>query len=94
MFQNPKTDEHYEKSVFNKLFRRLMVNLGLVDEDQKPKYSPHSIRHSVVSDLIDKGANFLTIRRILRHTDIRTTMNIYGHLDDKDVLESLEKIGS
>jgi len=94
VFQNPKTDEHYERSVFNKLFRRLMVNLGLVDDEQKSKYSPHSIRHSVVSDLLGKGENLYTISKILRHSDIRTTINIYGHLLKEDVLESLEKIGT
>jgi site-specific recombinase XerD len=71
-----------------------MNNLGLVDDDQKSKYSPHSIRHSVVSDLLGKGENLYTISKILRHSDIRTTINIYGHLLKEDVLESLEKIGS
>ena len=83
-----------EKSMSVSEFRKLMNNLGLVDDDQKSKYSPHSIRHSVVSDLLGKGENLYTISKILRHSDIRTTINIYGHLLKEDVLESLEKIGS
>ena len=56
-----------------------MVNLKLVDDDDKPKYSPHSIRHSVVSDLIQKGEQMYNIQKLLRHSSIRTTMDIYSH---------------
>ena len=71
-----------------------MVGLGLVDkETQKSLYSPHSIRHSVVSDLIQKEVNIYNISKLLRHTDIRTTLNIYSHLLPSDLEETMEKIG-
>ena len=94
VFQSPISNSHYEKSVFNKSFRKLMVGLGLVDkETQKSLYSPHSIRHSVVSDLIQKEVNIYNISKLLRHTDIRTTLNIYSHLLPSDLEETMEKIG-
>jgi len=94
VFQSPISDSYYEKSVFNKLFRRFIVGLGLVDkETQKSLYTPHSIRHSVVSDLIQKGVNIYNISKLLRHTDIRTTLNIYSHLLPSDLENTMEKIG-
>ena len=94
VFQSPISDSYYEKSVFNKLFRRFIVGLGLVDKGtQKSLYTPHSIRHSVVSDLIQKGVNIYNISKLLRHTDIRTTINIYSHLLPSDLENTMEKIG-
>ena len=93
LFQSPITNEPYDKSIFNKMFRELMVSLGLVDDDDKPKYSPHSIRHSVVSDLIQKEVNIYNISKLLRHSDIRTTINIYSHLLPSDLEKTMEKIG-
>jgi integrase len=93
VFQSPITNEPYDKSIFNKMFRELMVNLKLVDDDDKPKYSPHSIRHSVVSDLIQKGEQMYNIQKLLRHSSIRTTMDIYSHLLPSDLEKTMEKIG-
>jgi len=94
IFQSPITNEEIDKGVFNKLFRKLMNDLGLVDDvDGKPLYSPHSIRHSVASDLLAKGINIYNISKLLRHSDIRTTLNIYGHLLPSDLENTMDKIG-
>ena len=94
VFQSEKTAEPYRKDHFNKLFRDLMVGLGLVDNEDKPLYKPHSIRHSVVSDLINKNVNIFQISKLCRHSDIRTTMNIYGHLLPNKLEEVMEQIGT
>jgi integrase len=43
-------------------------------------FNPHEMRHTCVALLIDQGANPLAIQRYIGHSDIRTTMNTYGHL--------------
>lgn len=40
----------------------------------------HDLRHSHASLLINLGVNILAISRRLGHNDIKTTLNIYGHL--------------
>lgn len=40
----------------------------------------HDLRHSHASLLINLGVNILAISRRLGHSDIKTTLNIYGHL--------------
>ncbi len=40
----------------------------------------HDTRHTCASLLMQRGANPAAVRRILRHSDPRTTTEIYGHL--------------
>ncbi len=47
-----------------------------------PPIRIHDFRHSYVSMLINKGVDIYTIKEILGHENITTTMNIYGHLYD------------
>lgn len=40
----------------------------------------HSLRHTCASWLIRSGADIKTVKTIMRHSDIRLTMDRYGHL--------------
>ena len=40
----------------------------------------HDTRHTTASLLMMFGANPAAVQRILRHSDIRVTMDVYGHL--------------
>jgi len=45
----------------------------------------HDLRHTSATNLINKGANPHTISKRLGHSNINTTMNIYGHyLEEAD----------
>ena len=90
VFQNPRSQGPYQKRYFYENFRRLCIGLGLVDKEQKPLYTPHSIRHGVVSRLIRKGVDMFKIQRLLRHSSIRTTLDIYGHLQQDDLTETMD----
>lgn len=48
--------------------------------------TPHSLRHTHTSLLIEAGVGIKEIQQRLGHTDIETTMNIYAHLT-KDLEE-------
>lgn len=43
----------------------------------------HDFRHSYVAMLINKNVDIFTIKELLGHDSINTTMNVYGHLYDK-----------
>jgi len=58
-----------------------------VEEDgktvEKPKYKPYDLRHFYASMLIDRRTNLKRIQNLMGHTDIQTTLNVYGHLIER-----------
>jgi integrase len=96
VFTNPQTNTHYNDSQFNDNFNRLCEGLGLVDKDtQKSLFSPHSVRHGVISQLLADGHRIEDISKVVaRHSKIGTTYDIYGHFQrgkGKSILDTLSK---
>lgn len=46
-----------------------------------PYLTFHGLRHSCASVLVNQGMTPKDIQEWLGHSDVRTTMNIYGHID-------------
>ena len=47
---------------------------------QEVKYRPYDLRHFFASMLIEKKTNLKKIQTLMGHTNIETTLNVYGHL--------------
>ena len=52
----------------------------VLQSNNLPHIRWHDLRHSCVCMLIDKGWHMKDISEWLGHSDISTTMNIYGHI--------------
>ena len=52
----------------------------------------HALRHTCASWLIKEGADVKTVQTIMRHSDIRLTMDRYGHLFPGSEAAAIERI--
>ena len=68
---------HQLSFTFNRAVERLGLNEGVTDRQNK--IVPHSLRHTFASWLAMQGETLLTIKELMGHKDIETTMR-YAHL--------------
>jgi integrase/recombinase XerD len=62
------------------LVQKALIRLGL----ESKKYTVHTIRHSFATHLVDNGTDLHTIKELLGHTSLQTTMR-YMHLTTKRI---------
>jgi len=70
---------------FFKNLKELLELKGL-----NPNVSPHTLRHSFATHLINRGADLRSIQEMLGHSDISTT-KIYTEVADEKVLDDYNK---
>jgi integrase len=66
----------------------------ILDELKIPRCGFHAFRHAHSTILLEGGASPTVVQRQLRHSDARTTLEIYGHLIDSTHRQAIEKLAS
>jgi site-specific recombinase XerD len=56
-------------------------------------FEPHQYRHTYATWLLRRGAGIESVKELLGHASITTTIDTYGHLDVEDARKALEDAG-
>ncbi|PPC99385.1 MAG: site-specific integrase [Hyphomicrobium sp.] len=53
------------------------------DTVERPKFRPYDLRHFYASMLIERKVSLKRIQKLMGHSDIKTTLNVYGHIIER-----------
>ena len=76
----------YHPASLSRAFRRVLQKTGIKNA------SLHTLRHTYASHLVMSGVDLATVRKLLGHSDIKTTMR-YAHLAPDHLQEAAQKLG-
>ncbi len=85
VFPDEKGMKIYKNRLLNR-FKTLAKRLKFGDAD-----TIHSLRHTFASHLVMKGVDLATVKKLMGHSDIDTTM-IYSHLTEKHIDEAVDRL--
>jgi len=74
-----------------KYLRPAAVKAGVLKDGKGVRFGFHNFRHSLASALVKLKCDPKTVQGILRHEDVRTTMQLYVQSDQESKLEAQGK---
>ena len=68
------------------MFSRLNTNLRRerISKDDPRRFGFHNLRHSLASFLVRAQTDPKTVQALLRHANVKTTLQLYAHSDLAD----------
>jgi len=66
--------------------RPAAVKAGVLVKNCKVRFGFHNLRHSLASFLVRTKTDPKTVQALLRHSDVKTTLQLYAHSVSEDRL--------
>jgi integrase len=64
--------------------RPTAVAAGVLNDGEKVRFGFHNLRHSLASILVRSKTDPKTVQALLRHSNVRTTLQLYAHSVSED----------
>lgn len=94
VFTNAEGRKWYQQNFLNRTWTSMLKAAGMPHEGEGRK-TPHALRHTHVAMLDRAGATLPQMSRRVGHSNVQTTINIYGGMIDNigaDVLTNLDAL--
>lgn len=75
-----KLSERYIREIINKKVSQASLDI---------KISPHTLRHTFATDILENGADLMTVKELLGHESLNTT-SIYTHVTNEQIKKVYE----
>jgi integrase/recombinase XerD len=86
LFPSKREDGVVSSTEWHYNFHTRIKRLGIV----RPNLTPYSLRHSLITRLLEEDVNIFKVQKIVGHKDLRTTAH-YTHLTTKDIMAAISK---
>lgn len=80
---------NHGKRLSRQSFYKLVKELA-IKKNIKTEFSPHTLRHSFATHLLDRGADIVSIKEMLGHSSLSTTQ-IYTHISNQKLKDEYGK---
>ena len=70
-----KLSERYVRNIVDKMVHNARLDI---------KISPHTLRHTFATDMLENGADLMTVKELLGHESLNTT-SIYTHVTNEQI---------
>jgi integrase len=77
--------------LFDRPMQTVCEAAGLLDGQGKPTISAHRLRHTVGTQLAERGAKLHTIMKVLGHSSVSMTL-VYAQISDREVLKDYQAV--
>lgn len=86
---NPRKPDYFEGALY-----RIVKNYNSSHSDSLPHISPHTFRHTFCTRMILAGMDIKSVQYFMGHSTIKTTLEVYAHINADAAIDSYEKIMS
>lgn len=94
VFLSCNTGKIVRHAVVRRLFRKVVSEYNTTRSLELPPISPHILRHTYCTRLAEAGTDIKTMQYLMGHSDIKTTMEVYNHVNKNRVKNEVDKINN